>query len=713
MTFRRETKLVVMKHKSWFLRAVSTLICAAAINVAGETNQPYAVPGRYIVVLKHGHAAADVAHGHGVKPNHTFKHALNGFAGAISTEQLEALRQDPRVELIEPELQVFASAQTIPSGVKRIGATLSATAKIDGLDERVNADIAILDTGIAPHPDLNIYTNVSFIYGQSTDGHGHGTHVAGIAAALDNTVGVVGVAPGARLWAIKVLDDTGGGTTATIIQGIDFVTQNAAQIEVANLSLGGIGYSATFRAALSNSVAKGVVYVVAAGNDHRDIYGTDGIAGTADDSIPASFPEVMSISALSDIDGVASSDDALANFSNFSRSVASGAPVNSPGAGIDLAAPGVNISSTYLNGGYATMSGTSMASPHAAGDVALYVAEHGRATSAAGVYAIRQALINSAQPQSAWGSANALDPDANHEGLVYLAGVAQPSNSAPSLTISSPANGATVPYNSTVTFSATASDTQDGIITSKVVWTENGVQITTGGSFSKTLSTGTHYITASVTDAGGKTTSTSVSVTVVSNNRPTVTITAPTANASFNSGSAISFSGSANDTEDGSLSAQVKWTSSINGQFGIGPSVSTSALSAGTHIITATATDSAGLAGSVSVTITVASVTAPPPTLVVQVGTDKASYVNHDKAYVTATVTDGVKAVSGAAAHLELRTSNGTVVTSDSTTDTSGRVVFQYPINKRFGTGTYSATVTVSKTGYNSASASSTFNVTR
>src|SRR5437016_1553685 len=451
-----------MKSKSFLFWSVLAFMSTAVIRVSGEEVQPYAIPGRYIVVLKHGHQPADVATKHGVKARHVFSHALHGFAAEIPAEQLETLRQDPRIESIEPELQLFSSAQIIPTGIKLIGGHLSSVAKIDGVDERVNADIAILDTGIAPHPDLNIFTNVSFIAGQSTDGNGHGTHVAGIAAAIDNTIGVVGVAPGARLWAIKVMDNTGAGTTGTVIQGIDFVTQNAGQIEVANLSFGGIGYSSALRTAISNSVAKGIVFVVAAGNDSRDVYGPDGLQNTADDSIPAAYPEVMTISALADLDGVSSSDDRLASFSNYSRSVVAGNPVTSPGAAIDLAAPGLNIASTYLNGGYATMSGTSMASPHAAGAAALYIAGHSRATNAAGVYAIRQALINSAQPQSAWGSANTQDPDGNREGLVYVANIAPPYNSPPAVVITAPGTGATLPSGSAATFTGAATDAESG-----------------------------------------------------------------------------------------------------------------------------------------------------------------------------------------------------------------------------------------------------------
>lgn len=124
--------------------------------------------------------------------------------------------------------------------------------------------------------------------------------MAGTATALDNGWGVVGVAPGARLWAVKVLDASGSGYLSDVIAGIDWVTQNAGDIEVANMSLGWQGNSVSAREAIQNSVAYGVVYVVAAGNDSEDVYGSDGIFGTSDDFEPASYPEAATISAFTD-----------------------------------------------------------------------------------------------------------------------------------------------------------------------------------------------------------------------------------------------------------------------------------------------------------------------------------------------------------------------------------------------------------------------------
>src|SRR5687768_13859153 len=144
-----------MKFKTCFWLSLLAFVSVAAKDVTGEEVQHYEIPGQYIVGIQRGHSPAQVARAHGLRPHSRFSHALNGFAGAVPPGRLQGLRHDPRVEFVEPDLQLFISAQTLPSGVKRIGAALSGVAKIDGLDERVNADIAVLDTGIAPHTDLN------------------------------------------------------------------------------------------------------------------------------------------------------------------------------------------------------------------------------------------------------------------------------------------------------------------------------------------------------------------------------------------------------------------------------------------------------------------------------------------------------------------------------------------------------------------------------
>ncbi len=612
-------------NKHWKFIWIFALSLFAAGAASGAPANAQLIPGHYIVVLNPGANVAEVAHTHAVNPHHGYAHALNGFAAEIPEGRLRALRNDPRVELIEQDVLLFATGQVIPTGVQRIGAALSPAAKIDGLDERVNVDIAILDTGIdLTHPDLNVYRAVSFSANNTTgnDGHGHGTHVAGTAAALDNGIGVVGVAPGARLWAVKVLDDSGSGSLSAILSGVDYVTQNASQIEVVNMSLAGQGTSDSLRRAIQNSVAKGVVYVVAAGNSNAEIYGNDGTFGTADDYFPASYPEVMTVSALADSDGKAGGtgpassygpDDTMASFSDYSLSVVAGNPVDSPGRAIDLAAPGVNIYSTYKGGSYATMSGTSMASPHVAGAVALYISQNGRAVDAAGVARIRQALINGAEPQTHWGPANTnpgKDFDIYPEGLVNVASIGRttPPNNPPTVVINSPAGGSTFPYGATISFSGSASDDEDGNLTSKLIWTSSlGGQIGTGGSFATTLASGTHTITAKVTDSAGNTASSSVTINVSApaNNPPKVIINSPATGSSFAYGTTISFSGSASDAEDGNLTSKLIWTSGINGQIGTGGNFART-LSSGTHTITARVTDSAGSTGIASVTVTVA-----------------------------------------------------------------------------------------------------------
>ena len=436
-------------RKGWSRRA-AVCVLGGLIAASMASAAPASERGRYIVVLKDGvnanAAAQEHSRAHGAQVGFVYEHALNGYSAAMSAQAASRISNDPKVAYVEPDLPQAATAQTIPTGVNRIDGELSPTAKIDGIDERVDVDIAIIDSGVdLDHPDLNVVAGATCSGGGpfsskcsvgGDDDNGHGSHVAGIAAAKDNDIGVVGVAPGARIHAVKVLDSRGSGYTSWIIAGIDWVTARASTIEVANMSLGGSGYTAAYHTAVKNSVAKGIVYMVAAGNEARDVYGPDARFGTSDDTQPAAFPEVGTISALADADGIPGGlkttstafsictenrDDSFACFSNYSRN-ATNNPVTSSGGKIDMMLPGYQITSTYSQGRYATVSGTSQASPHAAGLAALYIARNGRATSAGGVYGIRQALINGTQTQvGSNGLTTQDDPDLNNEGIGWAA----------------------------------------------------------------------------------------------------------------------------------------------------------------------------------------------------------------------------------------------------------------------------------------------------
>ena len=533
---------VVLATLASFLFSTSLLGQGVAVRPLPRGPEP--VPDRYIVQLRAGGADAiaqtqRLAQQHGLSVGLVYRNAIQGFSAMIPPGRVAQVRNDPAVLTVEPDRIVRAVAQTVPSGVERIGATLNSVAAIDGVDTRVDVDVAVIDTGVAAHTDLNVVARTdcvdwdlfvvffgfpaTCVDGQGMDGNGHGTHVSGTIGALDNGFGVVGVAPGARLWSVRVLEADGTGYLSWLIAGMDYVAQHATQIEVANMSLGWVGNSPAARAAVQNAVSKGVVFVAAAGNDGQDIFGPDGNFGTADDFEPAAYPEVATISALADSDGLVGGlglatahgpDDTLATFSNFSSQATVGNPVNSTGGGIDFAAPGVDIYSTLPGENYGKSSGTSMATPHATGAFALYIAANGRAATAAGVAAIRQALIDAAQAQSLWGPVDTHDLDGKREGLVFAGSGPVPVNLAPMVTINSPVNGTNFLSGTTVLLAGTASD-EDGDLTASLSWSssKDGF-LGTGGSLPKVLTDGTHTITASATDSKGKTGSSSVGITV-------------------------------------------------------------------------------------------------------------------------------------------------------------------------------------------------------
>ncbi|MBI3948594.1 MAG: S8 family peptidase [Armatimonadetes bacterium] len=339
---------------------------------------------RYIVLVKPGIVGSDVARRYNIVPDVVYTTAVQGFAGRASADQARHLAADPAVagvyadqmiRIIDPMERVAGRPDKgtsvsgeIPTGVNRVDAENARVSEIGAQ----HVGIAVIDTGIdRQHPDLNVVGEFSAVEGVASgnDDHGHGTHVAGIAAARRDGVGVAGVAPGAPLYAVKVLDRNGSGYYSWVIAGVDWVTRHASgmmddgtqgpPIHVVNMSLGGTFYY-PLNEAISRSVAAGLTYTVAAGNNSFD----------AGNYSPASCPDAITVSAIVDTDGLPGGrgrrttygrDDWFASFSNY-------------GAAVSIAAPGVNIHSTYPGGTYATMSGTSMASPHVAGAAALYIA---------------------------------------------------------------------------------------------------------------------------------------------------------------------------------------------------------------------------------------------------------------------------------------------------------------------------------------------------
>jgi subtilisin len=361
----------------------------------GQTQQ--FAPDRYIVRLKDSQAgfssAASVASTYdakpGVKIDQVYNNIFSGFAGEFSAAAASDLAKDPNVQDVFPDGISTIQAQNDLPGIHRVGADLNPTAAGSG-DGSVNVDVAVIDTGVYQHADLNVYRGKDCSISQSSDAFhdyfGHGTHVAGSIGALDNGYGVVGVAPGARIWAVKVFSDGSSITyDSEVICGLDYVRANASSIEVVNLSIGGyVGYdvggcSATpYHQAYCRVVDAGVTVVVAAGNDFSDSRWY----------VPAQFNEVITVSAYYDSDGRPGSlgfsewggqtDDYMATFSNY-------------GPDVDISAPGVGILSTASSfagyqycaeAGYCWESGTSMASPHVAGGAALVIAQEGRMSPA-------------------------------------------------------------------------------------------------------------------------------------------------------------------------------------------------------------------------------------------------------------------------------------------------------------------------------------------
>ena len=519
------------------LSTILIIAVVAAITFSAAPSQAASSAKPYIIVFKDTvdvpAAVNGVANAFGLQAEFVYQHALKGFSAQVPDGRLAALQKDPRVAYVVEDYVRTVDVQSMPTGIQRIFADDNPAIDIDGSDDfRVDVDVAVIDTGIDfQHPELNVMGGVNCTvdrvftecYTGGDDDHYHGTHVAGTIGALDNGEGVVGVAPGARLWAVKVLNKRGSGYSSWIIGGIDWVTANAATIEVANMSLGGAGFSQAEYDAIQGAVNAGVAFAVAAGNEDDD----------ANNYSPGGFDNVLSVSALVDYDGLpggfgaptcfSDQDDTLAYFSNW-------------GPEVDIAAPGGCILSTYPleQGSYGTISGTSMASPHVAGALAL-LASADNPGNAADVYALYNHVTSTGNYNWTDDSGDGikeplLDVHTFNPVLVSTGGT---SNTPPVVNISSPADGATYASGATVSFSGSAADAEDGDLSGSLAWTSSlDGPLGTGAAFNAVLSDGTHTITASVTDSGGLVGSDTVTVTVGGGAGGTITVVSLTGSSS-------------------------------------------------------------------------------------------------------------------------------------------------------------------------------------
>ncbi|MGW5973552.1 S8 family peptidase [Streptomyces sp. NPDC055186] len=361
---------------------MAAVLCTATVSAAtlpahaapegriSGAGAPGSVAGSYLVTLEKGTAARsatgrDLVRRHGARISHTYDTVLNGYAVRADPRAAARLAADPRVASVAQDTRVTPALASEKQDDTQPNPPSWGLDRLDQrslpMDERytapatagAGATVYVIDTGVRiSHRDFGGRARHGWDFVQNDrtaqDGNGHGTHVAGIIAGTTH-----GVAKRARIVSVRVLDDDGSGTTAQVLAGIDWVTRNAVRPAVANLSLGGF-HNAQLNAAVRKSIASGISYTVAAGN-----------GGTAAALYsPASVKQAITVGAID-------RQDKKPAFSNH-------------GSALDLFAPGVSITSTSAasDSGKTTASGTSMASPHAAGAAALYLAEHRRATPA-------------------------------------------------------------------------------------------------------------------------------------------------------------------------------------------------------------------------------------------------------------------------------------------------------------------------------------------
>ncbi|MCL2047375.1 MAG: fibronectin type III domain-containing protein [Defluviitaleaceae bacterium] len=330
-------------------KRILSIFLAVIIAITTIPLNPFSVHGNslesenYIVAFKDTHGRNRALNNSRLNRNVRRQYRQSNFISVeLTAQEFLELKASPDVDYIEIDGTVeiqseITNIQSVPWGIEYVGADL-----VHSQFSGENVRVAVFDTGIAQHEDIAIADGISFVNYSSSydDDNGHGTHVAGIIAALNNDYGIVGVAPEVDLYAVKVLSQSGNGNYSTIIAALEWAIDN--DIDIINMSLGGTQYSQALHEAVQMAANAGIIIVAAAGNH-----------GNGEDNItyPAKFPEVVSVGAIK---------------SNFIA-----AEFSSRGSELNIVAPGANILSTTKDGEYGVLSGTSMAAPHVTGAIAI------------------------------------------------------------------------------------------------------------------------------------------------------------------------------------------------------------------------------------------------------------------------------------------------------------------------------------------------------
>jgi subtilisin family serine protease len=379
-----------MKRRTATARTLIAALMLLPLGACADLDPNDVITGIYFVKLDAEPAAVadlvqEMALDQGIEPLHVYDSASEGFTVRLPHElapEIETLAavdyviQDEKGELLPPEEvgePITLGPDETPEGIERAGGPYGTAIDWSGIA------VAVIDTGVdSSHADLNVVSgNDADMVCQSKpsdcakggDPQGHGTHVAGTIGAYADGSGVVGMAPGVPIHAVRVLGKDGSGYVSDILAGIEYVLDHP-EIKVANMSLGGPAGSsldADLEEALTRLEDAGVVVAIAAGNEGQNTRNV----------VPAGLNKGIVVSAY---DASGGSDNGWAWFSNF-------------GDAVDIAAPGVSIVSTWPNGEYATLDGTSMAAPHVAGAAAVYMALNPNA----GPNAVRNAIKDSAE----------------------------------------------------------------------------------------------------------------------------------------------------------------------------------------------------------------------------------------------------------------------------------------------------------------------------